>query len=119
MSCINLNVFLSVVALYEKVHPDYADYLYLMAPISLVILNPIGFILMELGKHDAASSELVERYTKWQLAFTVAKSIVCNPVVFMTMLGIIGNFIFQHHLPLVVSGLLKVQCCSYIHFFFS
>lgn len=34
-------------AVYEKTHPDYLDYIYLLAPISLVILNPIAFLLME------------------------------------------------------------------------
>ncbi|KOC62245.1 Integral membrane protein GPR155 [Habropoda laboriosa] len=37
-------------ALYGKTHPEYAAYLYLMAPISLAILNPIGFVLLEIGK---------------------------------------------------------------------
>ena len=39
-----------VAALYSKTHPEYAAYLYLMAPISLVFLNPIGFVLMEVSK---------------------------------------------------------------------
>lgn len=37
-------------ALYKEVHPEYASYLYLMAPISLAILNPIGLVLMEISK---------------------------------------------------------------------
>ena len=32
-------------AVYGKTHPNYVGYLYLMAPISLVILNPIGTTL--------------------------------------------------------------------------
>lgn len=39
-----------VLALYKHIHPDYVSYLYLMAPISLAILNPIGLILMEIDK---------------------------------------------------------------------
>merc|ERR1719322_493093 len=39
-----------LLALYEKTAPEIPRYLYLMAPISLAILNPIGFILMEIGK---------------------------------------------------------------------
>ncbi|KOX79026.1 hypothetical protein WN51_10074 [Melipona quadrifasciata] len=35
-------------ALYGQTHPEYAAYLYLMAPISLAILNPIGFVLLEI-----------------------------------------------------------------------
>ena len=39
----------AVAALYGKTHPEFASYLYLVAPISLVFLNPIGFILMEVS----------------------------------------------------------------------
>ncbi|KYN35218.1 hypothetical protein ALC56_10393 [Trachymyrmex septentrionalis] len=39
-----------IYALYGRTHPEYATYLYLMAPISLAILNPIGFVLLEIGK---------------------------------------------------------------------
>ncbi|KYN09636.1 hypothetical protein ALC57_18156, partial [Trachymyrmex cornetzi] len=39
-----------IYALYGRTHPEYAAYLYLMAPISLAILNPIGFVLLEINK---------------------------------------------------------------------
>ncbi|OAD54808.1 hypothetical protein WN48_06007 [Eufriesea mexicana] len=42
-------------ALYGKTHPEYTAYLYLMAPISLAILNPIGFVLLEIGKPALAT----------------------------------------------------------------
>ena len=41
--------FFPVVAVYGVSHPEYAKYLYVMAPISLVLLNPIGFLFLELG----------------------------------------------------------------------
>lgn len=34
-------------ALYEHNHTDYPSYLYLMAPLSLAILNPIGYMFLE------------------------------------------------------------------------
>ena len=37
-------------AIYGQSHPEYASYMYLIAPISLVILNPIGFIILEVGR---------------------------------------------------------------------
>lgn len=37
-------------ALYHHVHPEYNSYLYLMAPLSLAILNPIGYVMLELSK---------------------------------------------------------------------
>ena len=38
-----------LLAIYGQTNPEFPMYLYLMAPISLVILNPIGFICMEVG----------------------------------------------------------------------
>lgn len=53
---------LLVVALYENIHPEYAAYLYLLAPISLAILNPIGYVLMEItnmkNSHDEDPNEV-------------------------------------------------------------
>ena len=53
--------FLLVMALYKDIHPEYASYLYLMAPISLAILNPIGLILMEIAKISQNKNEQVDR----------------------------------------------------------
>ncbi|XP_046451325.1 integral membrane protein GPR155-like isoform X2 [Daphnia pulex] len=39
-----------VAAVYGNSHPEYAKYLYVMAPISLVLLNPLGFLCMEVGE---------------------------------------------------------------------
>lgn len=44
-----------VTALYQKAHPEYAAYLYLMAPISLAILNPISYIMLEISKMNKKS----------------------------------------------------------------
>lgn len=46
-------------ALYQDIHPEYASYLYLMSPISLAILNPIGLILMEISKVKKNRNEVV------------------------------------------------------------
>lgn len=45
-----------LMALYQRAHPEYASYLYLMAPISLAILNPIGYVLMEISKSQQSSA---------------------------------------------------------------
>lgn len=42
-------------ALYHHAHPEYAAYLYLMAPLSLAILNPIGYIFLELSSVQRSS----------------------------------------------------------------
>lgn len=36
-----------VQAIYSDTHPEYLHYIYLIAPISLCILNPIAFLMME------------------------------------------------------------------------
>ncbi|KAJ8917326.1 hypothetical protein NQ315_002348 [Exocentrus adspersus] len=110
-----------VAALYKSTHPEYANYLYLMAPISLAILNPVAFILMEIGKRgDRRSSEqlLINdgvipssfslHNERFKLVVSVAKSIVFNPIILMTVLGVAGNFIFRHKVPLYLKGTLEV-----------
>lgn len=103
--CSSLPVFvpvLAVAALYAKTHPEYPSYLYLAAPVSLVILNPIAFVFMELGRpRDSSQGKL-------HLVGTVLKSIALNPVVLMTALGMLGNLVFQHQLPVAIAGVLKV-----------
>lgn len=37
-------------SIYSKTHPEYLHYIYLIAPISLCILNPIAFFFMELNE---------------------------------------------------------------------
>lgn len=41
-----------VQALYHHAHPEYEKYLFLMAPLSLAILNPIGYIFLEFSSVD-------------------------------------------------------------------
>ncbi|KAJ6641073.1 Integral membrane protein, partial [Pseudolycoriella hygida] len=120
-----------VVALYQKVHPEYASYLYLMAPISLAILNPIGYVLMEISniknQNPNALTESTERRpsigcpqvmdqpteqtpskNKYILIVKTMRSIFFNPILLMTVLGVIGGFAFPEGLPTIVSGVLRV-----------
>lgn len=107
--------FFSVNALYRKTHPEYALYLYLMAPISLAILNPIAFVLMEINKqNDQTPIITIEGQSKWcvcslKLLKQIAKGIAFNPVVVMTVLGIFGNAAFKHQLSIYIEGLLEVS----------
>jgi hypothetical protein len=53
--------------------------MYLLAPISLVMLNPIGFIILEIGRANnwdtavegSSSSEPPEHRSKWRILFQV------------------------------------------------
>ena len=106
--------------------PEIPKYLYLLAPISLVILNPIGLILMEVGKVKSSNDRsfeqegtIEERFPQssqpnigatqtnsFHRAFQIEnrtlktclqimKGVVTNPLIFMTVLGVIcGTFIF-------------------------
>ncbi|KAL4703296.1 hypothetical protein ACJJTC_015428 [Scirpophaga incertulas] len=102
-------------AIYEKTHAEYALYLYLMAPISLAILNPVAFILMEINKQkeNAQYSQMHNEthkvdISKFKLLKQITKGILFNPVLVMTILGIIGNIAFKHKLSVYIEGLLEV-----------
>ena len=73
-------------AIYSLSHPDFQSYLYLLAPISLVILNPIGFVFMEIGKQQEQAAGTNINNSKWVLVKSVIKGICTNAV--------IGKFIF-------------------------
>ncbi|CAH1408234.1 unnamed protein product [Nezara viridula] len=90
-----------VLSVYGKNHP-FLSYVWLLAPINLVMLNPLGFILMELGQRKGEGTSTLK------VATSVLTNIVTNPVVFMTTLGIIGNLVFNHNLPTVLQSLLSV-----------
>jgi len=92
-----------VKAIYEELHPEYVNYLYLMLPISLVILNPIGFILMEVHKQHRT----MQSVSKLKITIAAFKEVVTNPIVFMTFIGLIGHFIFHGHLPTVIDQILS------------
>uniref|UniRef100_A0A1Q3FIN3 Putative membrane transport protein n=1 Tax=Culex tarsalis TaxID=7177 RepID=A0A1Q3FIN3_CULTA len=125
-----------VTALYSKIHPEYASYIYLLAPISLAILNPIGYVLCEISKikaKAAAENEPVESANsrrssippcsqmadsansnrkllkgKVLVVVKIVESIFFNPVLLMTVLGVLGGRIFQNGLPVFLSSILQV-----------
>ncbi|ESO88023.1 hypothetical protein LOTGIDRAFT_126759 [Lottia gigantea] len=90
-------------ALYSETNPSYLQYIYLIAPISLVFLNPIGFTLMEIhnNQHNHKHSNKV-------VIFHVFKGVVTNPIVFMTAIGIIGNVVFKQKVPYIIDDILQV-----------
>nr|XP_027225362.1 integral membrane protein GPR155-like isoform X1 [Penaeus vannamei] len=104
-----------IAALYGKSHPEFASYLYLVAPISLVFLNPIGFIFMEIGKRHKSNQDGEEgssarrKENGCQMVMYIVRDVLLNPIVLMTAMGIVGNFIFDHKLPNILEGILKVM----------
>ena len=49
------SIFFPVDALYRTTYPEYLQYIYLVAPVSLMFLNPIGFALCEVQRWRQAS----------------------------------------------------------------
>lgn len=113
-------------ALYSKTHPEYAAYIYLMAPISLAILNPIAYVLMEITNlqnknkeqqavsplrcpqtNDASSRRKILR-GKCLVVVHTMRSIFMNPILLMTLLGVLGRLVFSNGLPVFFSSILRV-----------
>ncbi|CAG0920753.1 unnamed protein product [Notodromas monacha] len=105
-----------IASLYRNSYPEFPSYLYLVAPISLVFLNPIGFVLMEYQKRrDRVKRGEVDSLQKsnFVLALDIFTGVSLNPVVLMTALGIAGNYAFGHRLPSILEGILKVLSSAY------
>lgn len=122
-----------VVALYKNIHPEYASYIYLMAPISLAILNPIGYVLMEISNLQKNSEQNLiassshhrslprcpqvseqnnvdaPKHAKLMLAIKTIRSVFLNPILLMTVLGVIVGFAFPQGLPEIIAGVLRVS----------
>lgn len=114
-------------ALYSKTHPEYAGYIYLMAPISLAILNPIAYVMMEitnLQKKNKEQSPLSSPSRcpqigepqsrrkilrgKCLVVIHTMRSIFMNPILLMTLLGVLSRLVFSNGLPVFFSSILKV-----------
>jgi len=90
-------------AIYGSNHPEYPMYLYLLAPVSLAFLNPIGFILMEIGKSRESSVAM----SRVKIAIKAIQGIIKNPIITMTFLGIIGNLIFHGSMPDIIHNFMQ------------
>ncbi|XP_068597352.1 lysosomal cholesterol signaling protein [Brachionichthys hirsutus] len=89
-----------VEALYRSTYPEYLQYIYLVAPVSLMLLNPAGFALCEVQKWKQASHS--QRSTP-AIALVVMLQVLKNPVVFMVIVGIIAHFALGQQIPAVLS----------------
>ena len=94
MFCTQTNDFAMGVPLLEAVGETlYKSYLFLVAPISLVILNPLGFVILETQKDKES------RRSVWSSIAAVLKSLCTNAIIVMTLLGGVTNLIFSGQLP--------------------
>ena len=118
MFCVNI----IVQATFNQPFNEYLlSYVYLAAPISLAILNPLGFALLEYqkAKDEALSAPKYEKVTNKnkglirKIVFNTVKGIVTNPFVFMIVFGIAFNFILKQSLPIWAEGLFKTLANAY------
>lgn len=92
-------------ALFHDTHPEFAnEYLYLFIPCSLLIVNPIGFAMMEIHRaksnqnvlnedsSDTESDKLIEKSEgQCALFWNILTQLVRNPLVLATLLGFSGT----------------------------
>lgn len=132
--CAEYSPFVSspaVDALYRSTYPEYLQYIYLVAPVSLMLLNPIGFALCEVQRWKQAlqpqrSSLLILGVVVLQVHTGVCQrsfflclhlckalmhplmsllpvKVMKNPIVFMVIVGIISHFALGQRIPAVLS----------------
>ncbi|XP_058291476.1 integral membrane protein GPR155 [Hylobates moloch] len=92
-----------VEALYQTTYPEYLQYIYLVAPISLMMLNPIGFIFCEIQKWKDTQNA---SQNKIKIVGLGLLRVLQNPIVFMVFIGIAFNFILDRKVPVYVENFL-------------
>uniref|UniRef100_A0A8D2AN10 G protein-coupled receptor 155 n=1 Tax=Sciurus vulgaris TaxID=55149 RepID=A0A8D2AN10_SCIVU len=92
-----------VEALYQTTYPEYLQYIYLVAPISLMMLNPIGFIFCEIQKWKNTQNASQNKVKIVGLGFL---RVLQNPIVFMVFIGIAFNFILDKKVPVYMENFL-------------
>ncbi|KAK2492628.1 hypothetical protein MC885_019149 [Smutsia gigantea] len=92
-----------VEALYQTTYPEYLQYIYLVAPISLMMLNPVGFIFCEIQKwKDTPNAS----QNKVKIVGLGLLRVLQNPIVFMVFIGIAFNFILDQKVPMYMENFL-------------
>uniref|UniRef100_A0A667ZT97 G protein-coupled receptor 155 n=1 Tax=Myripristis murdjan TaxID=586833 RepID=A0A667ZT97_9TELE len=85
-----------VEALYRNTFPEYLQYIYLVAPVSLMLLNPIGFAFCEIQKWK---NEGNRQQSKLVIVGVVVLQVLKNPIVFIVIIGIIAHFLLNQTIP--------------------
>jgi predicted permease len=92
-------------ALYQVSNPDYLHYIYLISPISLCFLNPIGFFMLEIN--EKLTNERTRNFKAINLIASVLWGTISNPIVFMTGIGILVNFLLNGNIPWLIEPFVK------------
>ncbi|NWV84077.1 GP155 protein, partial [Dasyornis broadbenti] len=99
-----------VEALYQTTYPEYLQYIYLVAPISLMMLNPLGFIFCEIQKWR--NNRTVSQ-SKIKIVGLALLRVLQNPIVFMVFIGIASNFILGQKIPEYLENFLDGLASSF------
>ncbi|KAL1430613.1 hypothetical protein MTO96_014859 [Rhipicephalus appendiculatus] len=92
---------------YGRSHSDFADYLYLVAPLSLVLLNPIGFFMAEL---QGLRSQ--QRYTEVPVDATPQKPSVAGGLFKAAALAVFKVLSHPHVLFSLLAIAVNVSRCG-------
>ncbi|XP_064419750.1 lysosomal cholesterol signaling protein isoform X2 [Latimeria chalumnae] len=92
-----------VEALYKSTHPEYLQYIYLVAPVSLMMLNPIGFIFCEVQKWKENRNT---QQSKLKIVGLALLRVFRNPIVSMVVIGIVSNFLLGNKIPVFMEQFL-------------
>ncbi|XP_043931493.1 integral membrane protein GPR155 isoform X2 [Protopterus annectens] len=83
-------------ALYRDTYPEYLQYIYLVAPVSLMLLNPVGFFFCEIQKWKQNRNP---QQNKLIIVGLVLLRVLKNPIVAMVIIGIASNFVLHQKIP--------------------
>ncbi|OCT63619.1 integral membrane protein GPR155 isoform X2 [Xenopus laevis] len=99
-----------VEALYKTTYPKYLQYIYLVAPVSLMMLNPLGFVLCEIQKWRENPNASQSKFKILGLALL---RVFQNPIVFMVFIGIAFNFVLGQKIPVYLENFLDGLASSF------
>ncbi|KAM4626654.1 lysosomal cholesterol signaling protein isoform 2-T3 [Discoglossus pictus] len=99
-----------VEALYKTTYPKYLQYIYLVAPVSLMMLNPVGFVFCEIQKWRENSDT---SQSKIKIVAFALLRVFQNPIVFMVFIGIGFNFALGQKIPIYFESFLDGLASSF------
>ncbi|RWS10226.1 integral membrane protein GPR155-like protein [Dinothrombium tinctorium] len=94
-----------LVSLYSKTHPLFPKYIYILAPVQLLMINPCGVVMIEIEKHwNSVTGNRVQQM--FSFIFNLILGIFKNPIILMTGLGVLWSVLFNHWLPQIFEKIL-------------
>lgn len=107
-SCFCLAASFSVAAIYDSTHPDLLQYVYLFGPISLLCLNPFGFLSLEIERNQNQPD-----VSKLRMVLGVLKGVITNPIMVSVLLGVAFNIITHQSVPGILKPVVNVVADSF------